>query len=42
MTLGLAKILPKGSKLNPETLKSIKVSLFFVKLRNEDGSLNNM
>lgn len=42
MTLGLAKILPKGSKLTPETLKSIKVSLFFVKLRNEDGSLNNM
>lgn len=42
MTLGLAKILPKGMKPTVDNLKNIKVSLFFVKLRRDDGTLNNM
>lgn len=42
MTLGLAKILPKGMKPTADNLKNIKVSLFFVKLRRDDGTLNNM
>lgn len=33
MTLGLAKILPKGVKPTVENLKNVKVSLFFIKLR---------
>lgn len=42
MSLGLAKILPKGMKPTVENLRNIKVSLFFIRLRNDDGSLNNM
>jgi hypothetical protein len=42
MTLGLAKILPKGMKPTIQNLSKIKVSLFFLRLRNDDGTLNNM
>lgn len=42
MTLALAKILPKGMKPTPENLKNVKVSLFYVKLRTMEGTLNNM
>eukprot|EP00919_Chromeraceae_sp_WS-2016_P024515 GHVR01057979.1.p1 GENE.GHVR01057979.1~~GHVR01057979.1.p1 ORF type:complete len:140 (-),score=7.28 GHVR01057979.1:105-524(-) len=42
MTLGLAKILPYGVDPTQSVLKGLKVSLFFIKLRKEDKSLNNM
>ena len=34
--------MPRGMKPTVENLRNIKVSLFFVKLRRGDGSLNNM
>ncbi len=34
MSLGLAKVVPFGVEPTPEVLKNIKVSLFFIKMRN--------
>ena len=42
MSLALAKILPEGVEPTVDNLKKIKVSLFFVKMRDSDGNMNNM
>lgn len=42
MSLALGKILPEGLEPTVENLRNIKVSLFFLKLRSEDDTLNNM
>lgn len=41
-SLTLAKIIPKNTKPTQELLENTKVSLFILKLRKEDGKLNNM
>ena len=42
MSLGLAKVLPQGVEPTIENIKKLKVSLFYIKMRNNDGELNNM
>jgi len=42
MSLGLAKIIPEGVDPKPETLAGVPVSLFYIKIRNEEDKLNNM
>lgn len=42
MSLALAKIIPDGIQPTNENLAGVPVSLFFIKLRNEEGKLNNM
>lgn len=42
MTLGLGKIINKDADITPELLEKTKVSLFFIKMRKSDESLNNM
>lgn len=43
MTLALAKVVPKGTKVTPENIAKLKVSLFYVEMRKEDGeTLNEM
>lgn len=42
MSLGLAKILPKGLEPTPNNIAGLPVSLFYIKMRKPDNSLNNM
>ena len=42
MTLALAKVLPKGVECTPSNLQKLKVSLFYIKMKNDDEKLNEM
>jgi hypothetical protein len=42
MSLGLAKIILEGVEPKPENLANVPVSLFYIKIREEGGKLNNM
>lgn len=42
MSLGLAKVLPEGVEPTIENIRKLKVSLFYIKMRNSEGELNNM